>query len=179
MAERSGQHFWIMRSFYLLLCLIVVFMHLLPVNTVPRGWAGPDLVLALTFAWVVRRPEFVPPLLVALVFVLTDLLFQRPPGLWAALVLLGSETLRARAPGLRELAFPVEWLTVTTTLIAMTLAFRLILAILLVDQAPLWLSAMQLVMTLLAYPLVVWLSHAILGVRKLAPGDLDAHGRRL
>lgn len=179
MAEQQGTHYWVMRSFYVLLCMIVVFVHLLPVNTTPNGWVGPDLVLAITLAWVLRRPEFVPPILVAVVFLLTDLLFQRPPGLWAALVLLGSETLRARAPGLRELTFPVEWLTVATTLVGMTLAYRVILALLLVDRAPFVLSLMQLLMTLLAYPVVVWLSHVLFGVRKLAPGDLDALGRRL
>ena len=179
MAEQQGTNYWVMRSFYMLLCLIVVFMHLLPVNTTPNGWAGPDLVLALTLTWVLRRPEFVPPILVALVFLLTDLLFQRPPGLWAALVLLGSETLRARAPGLRELTFLVEWLTVTITLVTMTLVYRIVLTLLLVDQAPFGLSVIQLLMTLLAYPIVVWLSHVLFGVRKLAPGDLDAMGRRL
>jgi rod shape-determining protein MreD len=160
------------------LCLLLIFLHLLPLQLLPRGWAGPDVMLALTFAWVLRRPDFVPPLLIAGLFLLTDLLFQRPPGLWAALVLLGSQTLRAREPGLRDLTFAVEWVSVATTLVAMTLGYRIILAILMVDQAPLGLSLMQLVLTLMVYPVVALISHTAFGVRKIAPGDIDAFESR-
>ncbi len=174
MAERSATYLWTMRSVYVGLCVAVIFLRLLPLDTLPRGWAGPDLILALTLAWGLRRPEFVPPLLVAAVFLLCDLLFHRPPGLWAALVLIGSQTLRARAPDLRDLTFPVEWASVATTLVAMTLGYRIILGLLMVDQAPLGLSLMEMVMTLVAYPLVVLLSQSLLGVRKVAPGELNA-----
>lgn len=174
MAERGASHVWAMRAVYVGICLMLIYLRLLPLNTVPRGWAGPDLILALTLAWGLRRPEYVPPLLVAGVFLLTDLLFQRPPGLWAGLVLIGSQMLRARAPDLRDLTFPVEWLSVTTTLVAMTLAYRLILGVLMVDQAPLGLSLLELVMTLVAYPVVVLISQSVIGVRKVAPGELDA-----
>jgi rod shape-determining protein MreD len=163
-----------MRILFGMLCLVLIFLHLLPLQILPRGWAGPDVMLALTFAWVLRRPDFVPPLLIAGLFLLTDLLFQRPPGLWAALVLLGSQALRAREPGLRDLTFAVEWVSVATTLVAMTLGYRFILALLMVDQAPLGLSLMQLVLTLMVYPLVALISHSAFGVRKIAPGDIDA-----
>ena len=46
------------------------------------------------------------------------------------------------------------------------------------DQAPLGLSIMQLVMTLIAYPVVVLLTQTVFGVRKLAPGDIDPLGGR-
>jgi len=167
-----------MRMLFGVLCLLLIFLHLLPLQLLPRGWAGPDVMLALAFAWVLRRPDFVPPLLIAGLFLLTDLLFQRPPGLWAALVLLGSQTLRAREPGLRDLTFAVEWVSVATTLVAMTLGYRIILAILMVDQAPLGLSLMQLVLTLMVYPVVALISHTAFGVRKIAPGDIDAFESR-
>jgi len=178
MAERRHQSRWAMRMLFGVLCLLLIFLHLLPLQLLPRGWAGPDVMLALAFAWVLRRPDFVPPLLIAGLFLLTDLLFQRPPGLWAALVLLGSQTLRAREPGLRDLTFAVEWVSVATTLVAMTLGYRIILAILMVDQAPLGLSLMQLVLTLMVYPVVALISHTAFGVRKIAPGDIDAFESR-
>ena len=174
MAERSRTYLWAMRGLYLGLCILLIFLRLLPLDTLPRGWAGPDLILAITLAWGLRRPEFVPPLLVAAVFLLCDFLFQRPPGLWAALVLIGSQTLRARAPDLRDLTFPVEWASVATTLVAMTLGYRIILSLLLVDQTPLGLSLMEMLMTLAAYPFVVLISQLVVGVRKIAPGELDA-----
>ncbi|WP_135504388.1 rod shape-determining protein MreD [Roseovarius aestuariivivens] len=178
MGDNATLHMWAMRATYLGLALLIVFLSLLPLQTLPRGWAGPDFIVAITFAWVLRRPEFVPPWLVAAVLLLADLMFHRPPGLWAALVLVGAETLRARHIGLRDLTFAVEWVSVATTLVAITLGYRVILAVLLVDQAPLGLSLMQMVMTLLVYPVVVILSQTLLGVRKLAPGDLDALGGR-
>ncbi|WP_288940074.1 rod shape-determining protein MreD [uncultured Roseovarius sp.] len=167
-----------MRILYLVLCLALVFLHLLPLDTLPRGWAGPDLMLAMTFAWVLRRPDYVPPLLIAGVFLLADLLFQRPPGLWAAFVLISSQTLRNREAGLRDLTFAMEWLNVATTLVALTIGYRIVLTIMLVDQVPLGLSLMQLVATLVVYPLVAFASQAVLRVRKIAPGDVDALGGR-
>jgi len=174
MAERGAAHLWAMRGLYLGLATALVFVHLLPLDTVPRGWAGPDILLALTFAWSLRRPDFVPPVLIAAVFVLCDLLYQRPPGLWAGLVLLGSQMLRARAPDLRDLPFSLEWLSVASTLLVMTVVYRTILAVLMVDQAPLGLSLAQMVLTLVSYPLVVLVSHTTLGVRKIAPGEFDS-----
>ena len=68
MAERNTSFLWMMRAVYLGLCIFVIFLHLLPLDTQPRAWAGPDLMLALTFAWTLRRAEYVPPLLVAAIF---------------------------------------------------------------------------------------------------------------
>lgn len=174
MGDTTQSRHWLMSAFYLLLCTVLAFLSLLPLETAPRSWAGPDLILALTCAWVVRRPEFVPVTLVALVFLLTGLIFQLPPGLWAALVVIGTETLRARAAGLRDLTFAAEWMTVAVTLSGITLANQLILGVLLVDRPSLMLSLMQLVMTLLAYPVVVLASQVLMGVRKQSPGDVDA-----
>ncbi len=179
MADRLIPRYWVMRMLYLVLCLILIFILLLPLDILPPSWAGPDLMLALTFAWVVRRPEYVPAALIALVALAMDLLVQRPPGLWAALVVVGAETLRNRVLMLRDLSFAAEWASVASTMILITLGYRILLALFMVDQAPLGLSLMQLISTLLVYPLVALASQSLLGVRKLAPGDLDAMGKRL
>lgn len=174
MVENRQTRAWLMRALYLALCVLLAFFALLPLNTAPSTWAGPDFILALTCAWVLRRPEFVPVWLIGGVFFLTGLLFQQPPGLWAALVVIATETLRARAQGLRDLTFAAEWASVAATLTLMTLANQIILGILLVDRPPLSLSLMQLVMTLAVYPIVVYISQIALGVRKQVPGDVDA-----
>lgn len=179
MAESFIQRYWLMRALYLILCIILILMHLLPLDIQPSNWTGPDLILAITFAWVLRRPDYVPVLLIALVALAMDLLFQRPPGLWAACVVMGAETLRNRAPMLRDLSFAAEWASVASTMVAITLAYRLVLAVLMVDQAPLGLSLMQMLFTLMVYPVVAFLSHTVMGVRKLTPGDLDAMGKRI
>ena len=173
MAERGALHLWLMQALFAGLAGALVFARLLPLDTAPPGWAGPNLFLALAFAWAVRRPDYVPPLLVAGLALLMDLLFQRPPGLWAALTVLGCETLRRRAPLLRDRTFLADWAAVAGTMVAMTLAYRLVLGLLFVDQAPLGLSLTQLLSTLAAYPAVAAISHFIFRVRKRAPGDFS------
>ena len=44
-----------------------------------------------------RRPDFLPVLLIGAVVLLEDLILLRPPGLWTALVILATEFVRARA----------------------------------------------------------------------------------
>jgi rod shape-determining protein MreD len=184
MAERNTTRLLGKRTIYVALWLVLIFLHLLPLEMarpsplsspplLERIWAGPDWHLAITLAWVLRRPEYVPPLLIAATFLMSDLLLQRPPGLWAALALLGSETLRSRAPALRDLTFPMEWLNVGTTLIAMFLGYRIILGVMMVETGPLGLTIVQAITTIAVYPIVVLLSQLLLGVRKLAPGDID------
>ena len=57
-------------------------------------WPAPDLMLALTLAWVVRRPDLLPAPLIAAYFFVEDILMMRPPGLWALIVLGATEFLR-------------------------------------------------------------------------------------
>jgi rod shape-determining protein MreD len=168
----SGRR-WRMRIAYLLIALGVVYLQLLPFQTMPRGWAGPDLLMVLTVAWATRRPEYVPVLAVGVVFLLADLILLRAPGLLAAIMVIARQTLRRQSLILRDAPFPTEWATAAATLVAIMLAERLALTIFLVDRAPLGLSVMQLFMNILFYPLVVMASHLILGLRKSAPGDDD------
>jgi len=173
MVERLFSGHWAMRALFVVLCGCVMFVQILPVSHWPPKVAGPDILVAMTFAWAVRRPDYVPLLLVALVALFADLLLQRPPSLWAALMVVGTETLRRRSPALRDLSFVAEWISVAGTIIFITVANRLILAVMMVDQAPLGLTVMQLLATLLAYPLVAFVSHAIFGVRKRRVRDMD------
>ena len=178
MAERSYLHLWLMRALFTGLCFSVIFWRILPLSTLPGSWVGPDLIAALCFAWVLRRPDYAPALLIAVVVLLADLMFQRPPGLLAALIVLGCEALKARAPGLRDRAFGAEWLVVGIIAGGIFLSYRLILAILVVPQAPLSLSLMQLAMTVSSYPVVVLVSALLTGVRKSRPGASTTGARR-
>jgi len=178
MANQSLSRLWVMRAAFLGLALLIMFFHLIPLDTVPRRWAPPDLLIAFAFAWCLRRPDFAPALSIAAAMLMADLLFQRPPGLMAVLVVLGSEYLKNRAAGLREASFAGEWLAVCLTLLAITVLNRLVLGLLAVQQAQMSLSLIQMVMTMLAYPLVVLVTQFGLGVRKLAPSEADAMGGR-
>lgn len=145
----------------------------------PVRWIAPDLLLLLALAWVARRPSLVPALAVAAVFLLADFLFQKPPGLWAGLVLILSEIIRNRAYTLRTLPFWIEWATVASGIAVITFIERFTLSMVLVPQAPLGLTLVQLTLTIIAYPLVVFVSYVLFGVNRPAPGEVDAFGHRL
>ncbi|MBQ4825196.1 rod shape-determining protein MreD [Leisingera sp. HS039] len=173
MANTSPARIWAMRAAFPALALLIMFFHLLPLNTEPRFWAPPDFLLLLAITWSLRRPDFVPALSIALVMLLADLLFHRPPGLLALLTVLACEFLKARAAPHRESTFISEWLAAGVTLIGMAVLNRLVLVVFGVAQAPLSLTVIQIVMTIAAYPLAVWVSQAILGVRKLSPSEAE------
>jgi rod shape-determining protein MreD len=179
MNELSQTRLWMMRLAFALLVMVNLFFHLLPLDTAPQRWAGPDLVLGFACAWSLRRPEYVPVWSLAILFLLCDLLLQRPPGLWALLALIGCENLKSRGRSLRDASFPVEWVTVSIIIVAITALNRIVMAVVLVPMPTLSLSLFEMGMTLLFYPLIVLLTHALMGVRKAAPGDLDAMGHRV
>lgn len=178
MNEISPSHTWAMRLWFLTLAAVIIFFHLIPLETTPRRWAPPDLLIAFTLAWVLRRPDYVPALSVAAVMLMADLLFQRPPGLMAVLVVLGCEFLKNRSSSLGETSFVVEWFNVCVVIAAITVLDRLILTMTLVDRAPLSLHLIQMVLTMAVYPFAVLVTQTILGVRKLSPGNSDALGTR-
>ncbi|SLN33471.1 hypothetical protein AQS8620_01148 [Aquimixticola soesokkakensis] len=146
------------RAAYILLSLLAVFFYILPLDVGTGRWPGPDLLVALTFAWGVRRPDYVPALLVAAVMLMADLIFLRPPGLWAALTVLGLEFLRRRTAQNQEMSFALEWMLVTGTLALMVLANRLLLGLTMTPQTSLGLTLLQLFSTVMAYPVIAFVS---------------------
>ena len=175
MAEVPGQsRKWKMRLLYMVLVMAVLYVQLLPLQTLPRSWAGPDLIVLLTVAWAVRRPEYTPAVSVAGMTLLADFVLLRPPGVMAAIMVGARQVLKRQEAGLRDSTFMAEWLTVSVVLIGILTANRLILAVFLVDQAPLGLSMIQLGMNVAVYPLVALASRFGFGVRKIVPGETDA-----
>lgn len=164
---------------WLLIAALSILIRLLPLP-VPAGvWPRPDLLLALTMAWVLRKPVHLPAFAIALVFLAEDLFVMRPPGLWALIVLLGTEFLRRRQSVVREMHIFMEWGLVSAVLVAMFLANRFGLLIVMSPRPPLDLSLLQLVFTLLSYPLVVLVLQSVLRVRKPATGEVDERGRKV
>ncbi len=178
MAEIATQRNWVGRAIFLALAFAVIFLQLLPLQTMPATWAGPDLLLTITVVWVSRQPDHVPIVLVAGLFFLVDLLLQRPPGLMATLVLILTEFLRARTDGFRSLAFGFEWGTVAMGIIAVTLANRFVLMIVMLPQAPLGLTLGQMVLTIMAYPVVAAAAFVTLGIRRATAGEFTTFGGR-
>ncbi|SHH32697.1 hypothetical protein [Cognatishimia maritima] len=166
MAETPGARHWIMRSAFVALALAILFWQLLPLSTVPRNWTGPDFLLVTVMAWVLRRPDYAPVFAVAAIMLLADFVLGRPPGLMAGVTVFACEKLRKRVLTSAEMAFPVEWLTAATAMALIIISTRVITAIFLLPQPSLGLTLIQLIMCILAYPLVAALCAVLLGIRK-------------
>ncbi|WP_299609367.1 rod shape-determining protein MreD [uncultured Tateyamaria sp.] len=169
---------WTMRISFVALVLAILFFHLLPLQTATGGLIWPDLILTFAIAWSVRRPEYVPAVLLALTFLMADLLLQRPPGLWALLALIACEQMKKQSRSLRDASLATELVSAVLWIVGVGIAYRLILAIMLVEVPQLGPALIQIVVTAIAYPLVVAITHAFMGVRKPGPGDIDGKGVR-
>ena len=178
MSDVATPHHWTMRIIFVLLVLVLLFFHLLPLQTATGGWVWPDLILTFALAWSVRRPDYVPAVLLATCFLLADLLLQRPPGLWAALALVACTQMQTHARSLRDASLATEFMSAALWIIGVGLGYRIILAIFLVDMPALGPSLLQIVVTVIAYPVVVAITHVVMGVRKAAPGDMGGSGMR-
>jgi rod shape-determining protein MreD len=166
------------RAVYIAITMVILFLQLMPLSPSAGHFPGPDLTLTLTMAWVLRRPEYVPALSIVAIFLLQDMMFMRPPGLWTLLVLLGAEFLRSRETSLRDLPFVLEWLVVAGVLCAMVLANRLVHALVMIPQPGLGTELLRMLMTLLAYPVVVAATRFGIGLKRAAIGEVDALGHR-
>ena len=196
MVDGATREVWLHRALFVAIALILLFWRLLPLP-IPGlsqcgetdGWCrftvwlarmpGPDLLLCVIFAWMMRRPDYLPALLIAAVVLLEDMILMRPPGLWTALVLIASEFVRGRVALTRELNFGVEWLLVAGLMLAMLVVYRLTFAMVLMPQPGFGFAMVQVAWSILCYPVVVFLSRFVLDLHKPAMGEIDAYGRRM
>jgi len=162
---------WFYRMLFVVLTTGLLLLCLPPLQFTAPRWAGPAIVLCVTLSWALRRPSYVPALLIALVFFPGDLLLHPPPGLMAAIVVLAGEFLRDRAPFMRDAPFSTEWLLVGAVMLLVVLAYRTGLVLAIAEPPPFWLSLTQLVSTVLAYPVVVWVSRFAFGVGRASPHE--------
>lgn len=165
-------------ALYFLTCAGILLLQILPTSLLAGRYPGPDLMLCVTFAWVMRRPHQLPTGLVALTFLLADIILMRPPGLWAALVVIAVEYLRAREQMLRELPVAAEFGTVAVAVVFVPLAYHLVLILLAVPQVGFGLTVLQTIATLIAYPIFVTLLRLMFGIDRLQPGG-GSGARRL
>jgi rod shape-determining protein MreD len=167
-----------MRAVFLGVTLLVLLVNLLPLQTLTRGWTGPDLVFCFALVWCVRAPNYVPLFLLALVFLLADFLLSRPPGLMAALMLLACNDLQARMARNRDSGLLAEWVRASVLIFAVMLAYRVVLGLLLVPVPSMTLLLLQALVTALSYPIIVGVSALLFGVRHKGSGEFDRTGHR-
>ena len=179
MVDGATRSIWLHRLLFIAIALLLLFLRLLPLGSMAGELPGPDVLLCIVFAWTMRRPDYLPALLITVVVLLEDMILMRPPGLWTALVVIASEFVRARVALTRELNFGVEWLLVAGMMVAMLLVYRLVFAVVLMPQPAFGFAMVQVLWSIMCYPAVVGLSRYLLDLHKPAMGEVDAYGRRM
>lgn len=179
MAEGIRSGVWLYRGAFLGIALALFFLRLLPLGSVAGDWPGPDILLCVIFAWAMRRPDYLPVWLLALVLLLEDMILLRPPGLWTAIVILAVEFVRGRVALTRELTFAAEWALVAGLMVACLVVYRLVFTLSFLPQPGLGFALMQTLWSILCYPLVIGASRLAFDLRKPATGEVDSFGRRL
>lgn len=196
MIDEATREIWLHRALFVGIALLLMFWKLLPLPipmtsdcATGETWCafttqlvrlpGPNLLLCIIFAWTMRRPDFLPVLLIAVVVLIEDMLLLRPPGLWTGLVLIASEFVRGRVALTRELNFAVEWLLVSGLMLALLIIYHLVFIMVLLPQPSFGFALMQVVWSILCYPVVVYLSRLVLDLHKPAMGEVNAYGRRI
>lgn len=154
------------QALFVMLFLGVLFWRLLPLAPGRVAWPGPDLTLALALIWMLRRPEQLPVLTVALLFLIEDIILMRPIGLGAAIAVIGTEAARKREQRWRQLPFMVEWLRVAMLVALMMLANRFLLTMFFLPLPSLGQAILQYIATVAAYPLVAGFGAWLLGLRR-------------
>jgi rod shape-determining protein MreD len=179
MVEALRSSVWLYRAGFLLVALILLFVRLLPLGSLAGDWPGPDILLCVIFAWAMRRPDFLPVWLLVLVLLAEDMILMRPPGLWTAVVIIAVEFIRSRAALTRELAFVAEWVLVAGLMVACLLVYRLVFTLSFLPQPGFGFALLQVLWSILCYPVVVLASRLVFDLRKPATGEVDDFGRRL
>ena len=165
MDEVSPLRLWAMRALYLASCAAMILAALLPLSGLPRSVPPPDFILALTLAWLIRRPDQVPLGSVIAVFLLTDIVFMHPPGLHTAMVVLATEYIRTHPRVRKETDLVSEVFRVGVVILAIAIAERLLLAFTLSPAPELGDAFAQAVLTIAVYPAAIVVTRIVFAVR--------------
>jgi rod shape-determining protein MreD len=170
---------WLHRLLFVAVAAAILLLQILPIRLPVDRWPWPDLLLAMTLTWVMRRPDYVPVVAIALVWLAADILLQRPPGLWTAIMVGMTEFIRSRLILWRDWSFPLEWLMIGVLILVAVLLNRVMLVVFMVPRTGFGMVLLQAVETALVYPLVTGFAVFVLRIRRVFPGDLDVMSRRV
>ena len=138
---------------YFCIGLLIIFFQILPLQTTPQTWSGPNVLLVFFAAIVTKRPEFTSSFLIAFIFLIEDFFLMRPPGLMSSLTVLGFYFLKRKFQHQEESPVLFGWGSVATCLILILLLFYFISVLLFIPSAGFRLTLMEIIVTLALYPL--------------------------
>ena len=137
---------------YFCIGLLIIFFQILPLQTTPQAWSGPNVLLVFFAAIVTKRPEFTSSFLVASIFLIEDFFLMRPPGLMSSLTVLGFYFLKRKFQYQEGNSLLSGWGSVTTCLTIILLLYYFISILLFIPSAGFRLTLIELIVTLALYP---------------------------
>ncbi len=97
---------------YFCIGLLIIFFQILPLQTTPQNWSGPNVLLVFFAAIVTKRPEYTSSFLIALIFLIEDFFLMRPPGLMSALIVISFHFLKRKIQNQEENSLIFVWVNV-------------------------------------------------------------------
>ena len=138
---------------YFCIGLLIIFFQILPLQTTPQSWSGPNILLVFFAVLVIKRPEFTSSLLIAVVFLIEDFFLMRPPVLMSSLTVLGLYILKRKLQNEEDTSLVFVWGNVAICLTLILLICYFVLKLLFIPSAGLRLTIMEITVTLAIYPI--------------------------
>ena len=164
--EISGWRRFGVMALYVGLCMSFLMLQVLPQSFGPEAIPGPDLVLALTMCWAIRRPDLLPSILIGAVLLFADMILNRPPGLFALITLCAAVYLQTRSHDMRQAFFATEFLYCALIIIAVALVYLVLRQVLLLPGQSVLTTLAQTLFTILIYPVVGFVSAQLFGITR-------------
>ena len=138
---------------YFCIGLLIIFFQILPLQTTPQTWSGPNVLLVFFAAIVSKRPEFTSSFLIASIFLIEDFFLMRPPGLMSSLTVLGFFFLKRKFQNQEEMSLLFVWGSVATCLSFILMLYYFISILLFIPSAGFRLTLMEIMVTLALFPI--------------------------
>ena len=155
---------------YFCIGLLIIFFQILPLQTTPQTWSGPNVLLIFFASIVSKRPEFSSSFLIAFIFLIEDFFLMRPPGLMSSLTVISFYFLKRKFKNQEENSMISDWGSVASCLTLILLLFYFISVVLFIPSAEFRLTLIEIIVTLALYPVF---SILIRSFDKLDPADSE------
>ena len=156
-----------LRCTFLVIAIFLIMLPTLPIQTNFNPIFIPDLLLIMTFTWVMQRPDIIGPITITIVFLFADFILQRPPGLWTVIVLLAATFLGMRSARFKEVFFIYEWAIVSLIIVFCYLTQYILMRLTFLASYDLQLLTITGLITIFFYPVITWLCKPMLNERGL------------
>ena len=156
-----------LRCIFLVIAIFLIMLPTLPIRADFNHIFIPDLLLTMTFAWVMQRPDVIGPITITIVFLFADFILQRPPGLWTVIVLFAATFLGMRSARFKEVFFIYEWATVSVIIVFCYLTQYILMRLTFLAIYDLKLLTITGLTTIFFYPVFTWVFRPMLKKRGL------------